>query len=360
MPYKEGKLWRGKVTRSGQRHTRVFQTKKDAIKWEAQKKEELRITEKTLQSGPDLLTFCSEYLIYSERYAPKTLQEKRSLVKRILSEFGKDLSVSFVTSTMIQSYLNKQSQERSRNASNKDRKNLMALFGYGVRFEHLSKNPVLKTEKLPHDRTIQYTPSTEDVLKLLAAAERKEKVFLYAYVFTGARRSEIFRWTWADDINFEKRTYRLGTRKTKDGSMQYESFPIPDELFLELEWWYKNRTIKSSPYVFTDDQDGPHYGRQYNARRRFMKGLCKRAGITPFGFHALRRFFASRLADDGKSTNTIRRMLRHKHVNTTERYIQNINDDLDGIADGILKLKRHEEGTEGLQKFIDDKAVNGI
>jgi len=73
-----------------------------------------------------------------------------------------------------------------------------------------------------------------------------------------------------------------------------------------------------------------------------MLGLCKRAGVQGFGFHALRRFFASRLADMGKSTNTIRRMLRHKNVSTTERYIQNINDDLAGVTDGLFE----EKGTE--------------
>jgi integrase len=160
------------------------------------------------------------------------------------------------------------------------------------------------------------------------AANRKERIFLDCYLQTGARRSEIFRWTWIDDINFEKREYRLGTRKTKDGSMEYEYFPMSDELYESLWWWWNNRTIKNSPYVFTDDQPGAHYGKPYSERRRFMKGLCERAGIREFGFHALRRFVVSVLADAGKSSNSIRRILRHKNVSTTERYIKNINNDL--------------------------------
>ena len=219
----------------------------------------------------------------------------------------------------------------------------MSLWNWGTKFCGFVGNPIQIIEKFPHTRLFQYTPPTKDVLKLLAAATRKERVFLYSYIYTGARRSEIYRWTWVDDINFEKRAYRLGTRKTKDGSMQYEWFPIPDELHDELWWWWNNRTIEDSPYVFTDDQEGPHYGKRYKERRRFMAGLCKRAGIKSFGFHALRRFFASRLADRGKSTNTIRRMLRHKNVSTTERYIQNINDDLHGVTNGILEDKRHED-----------------
>jgi integrase len=70
----------------------------------------------------------------------------------------------------------------------------------------------------------------------------------------------------------------------------------------------------------------PH--KPFSERRKFLAGLCKRAGIKSFGFHALRRFVASVLADSGKSTNTIRRILRHRNVSTTELYIQNINNDL--------------------------------
>jgi len=341
MPYKEGKKWRAKVTHQGQRYTALMNAKKDAVEWEAKKRKELK-SAKPLRQWLDLLTFCSRYLIYAERYSKKVHDEKRRLSKRILAEWGPDAPVQSISANMVQSYLMQQANARSANASNKDRKNLLALWNWGIRFLEVSQNPVARTDKLPHDRAAQYTPPTEDVLKLLAAATRKERVFLYSYVYTGARRSEIYRWTWLEDINFEKRAYRLGTRKTKDGSMVYEWFPMPYELYDELLWWWKNRAIKESPYVFTDDQPGPHFGKKYNERRRFMRGLCKRAGIRPFGFHALRRFFASRLADRGKSTNTIRRMLRHKNVSTTERYIQNINNDLNGVTNGILEEKRHE------------------
>ncbi len=62
-----------------------------------------------------------------------------------------------------------------------------------------------------------------------------------------------------------------------------------------------------------------------------MKGLCKRAGVKDFGFHALRRYVASVLADTHKvSAKTIQVILRHKSITTTEKYIHNINRDLRG------------------------------
>ncbi len=44
-------------------------------------------------------------------------------------------------------------------------------------------------------------------------------------------------------------------------------------------------------------QRGPYYAKPYTTHRRFIPGLCKRAGIKSFGFHALRRYVASILRE---------------------------------------------------------------
>jgi len=208
-----------------------------------------------------------------------------------------------------------------------------------------------------HNRSPQYTPPTEDVLRLLAVVTRQERVFLDCYLHTGARRSEIFRWTWADDINFEKRQVRLGSRKTRDGSMEYVWLPMNTDLYESLWWWWwNNRKFKSSPYVFVDDHRGPHYGQPYKTRNHFMGGLCKRAGIRPFGYHALRRYVASVLADTHKvSAKRIQLILRHKNLSTTERYIQNINEDLKGTLELLSTVRVPQNGTPKQEK---DQAAN--
>jgi integrase len=100
--------------------------------------------------------------------------------------------------------------------------------------------------------------------------------------------------------------------------MEYEWLPMSDELYDELWSWWKTRPIKDTPYVFVSTSNR-HYGKPFTTHRRFMKGLCERAGIKTFGFHALRRYVASCLADTHKgSAKTIQRILRHKNVTTTK------------------------------------------
>lgn len=114
----------------------------------------------------------------------------------------------------------------------------------------------------------------------------------------------------------------------------------------------KTRKFKDSPYVFVDDHRGPNYGKPYKVRRLFLKSLCKKAGVKPFGFHALRRYVASVLADTHKvSTKQIQRILRHKSLHTTERYIKNINQDLKETLN-LLSQKKYPKTIPEKQKGL--------
>ena len=347
MPSRDKKRnrWRGQVRYQGKPYRADFMTKKEAVAWEAEKRLELEKQPEPIQTGMDLLTFFNKYLDFSElRFTKKVFKEKKALCLRVGAAWG-NVSVEDISSEMVNDYLQNIARMSSANRHNKDRKNLLALWNWGVKIFDLQTNPVAKTCKLPHDRAPQYTPSTTDILKILQAAKPDERVFLKAYLHTGARRSEIFRLIW-EDINFERREIRLGTRKTKDGSMSYESLPMSDELYKELWWWFQNRPLKDSPYVFpsTSRRPGHHFGGQYVERRWFLKTLCKRAGVKEFGFHALRRYVASSLADTHKiSAKSIQRILRHKKLGTTEKYLESLHSDLRGIMNLLGTESTQEE-----------------
>jgi integrase len=85
--------------------------------------------------------------------------------------------------------------------------------------------------------------------------------------------------------------------------------------------------------------------------------FAKRAGIQSFSFHSLRRYIASMFAETHKvSAKTIHRILRHKSLQTTERYIQNLNHDLSGVM-SRLDVSQTGSTTESTTK---EKSELGI
>ena len=168
---------------------------------------------------------------------------------------------------------------------------------------------------------------------------------LKCYYYTFARRSEIFNLTW-DDVNFEKEWYRLWTRKRLHSDMQADYLPMPkgSDLYEALYWQWEHRD-KNSPYVFTN----PKTGQKYTTRRMLMKGFCKRAGVKPFGFKALRKFGPSILNDVHKvSKKKLQRLLRHKSQATTEIYLKNIDNDL-SQAVRLLEKKPTQKPTQSIK-----------
>jgi integrase len=81
------------------------------------------------------------------------------------------------------------------------------------------------------------------------------------------------------------------------------------------------------------DKNSKYYGKPFTTRRKYMGGLCKRAGIKLFGFHALRRFVASYLADTANiSSKGIQKFLLQKFLRIKELYTLKIENALREIV----------------------------
>jgi integrase len=64
----------------------------------------------------------------------------------------------------------------------------------------------------------------------------------------------------------------------------------------------------------------------YIDRKKFMKTLCKKAGVPYFRFHRIRHSGASIMDECKVATATIQKMLGHKKRETTEIYLHPIKD----------------------------------
>ena len=281
------------------------------------------------------------------RFVPTSYREKRSMFKRFFTEISSALPVANLKPGDVQTYIVKQKEVRSGYAANKDRKNLVAAWNWGMKYMNPplpGPNPGL-VERMPEVRHPRYVPSEEDFWKVVDVADGQDKVMLLAFLFLAARRKEIFRLTWSD-VDFGQKQVRLWTRKRADGSEEFDWLPMIAELRKELRWWWENRPIKDVETVFMCLEEGEnqkkHYGQPFRYRHHFMERLCEAAKVKPFGFHAIRHLTASILHRKGYELGAIKEILRHKSPSTTERYLRRIG--MERVREVLEDLSRSKKG----------------
>jgi hypothetical protein len=121
--------------KEGHQKDKVFLTKKEAKDWEAKMKrkpvkEWFETTDTTC-----LNNWAQAYLdVAKVRFSTKTYKEKISVFKRFFKVIDPAMSVSELKPANVLAYIIKQMEDRSGFAANKDRKNLVAAWNWGMKY----------------------------------------------------------------------------------------------------------------------------------------------------------------------------------------------------------------------------------
>jgi integrase len=203
---------------------------------------------------------------------------------------------------------------------------LKRIINFGVN-KGLCQGPNFKIE-MPTVHNLKTEDLTAEQLSSLMKAIDEDKNVQAANVmrmamFTGMRRSEIFRLRWTD-IDFDRGFIHI--RDSKGGPDQ--KIPLNEAARKVI----KNHPQSDSPLVFPGDG-----GRQKTVlNKRFIKRIKKRANL-PKGFrplHGLRHVYASMLASSGKvDMYTLQKLLTHKSPQMTQRYAHLRDETLRRAAD---------------------------
>lgn len=320
--WRDGKRkdWRYEVRIAGVRYTGSgYKTKTEALSAREERRKEIQ------KQGTKTVTAFSvvanTYLDYAQRrFAKKTYDYKTMVYRLFLAHCNGDMDITMITPHILHTYLNTRPSNYNYNAHRKD---LCALFSFA---RHQLKiqmvNPCWDLEKMPYTPARKTLMAEGDLLKLLMASDpTTERPLLLVLTLTLARIDEILRLTW-EDVNFEQKTVTLWTRKRKDGAYESDCLPMNQDLYDVL--WRQWQSREQDHWVFYNQKTGDRYHR----RPKMMPGLCKRAGLSiPYGFHSIRHFMATYLADRKKvSKKTVSTLLRHRSLGTTEIYIGSVDE----------------------------------
>lgn len=342
MPYKEGNGYRGVVKFNGQRCTAKRATKQAAKDWETEKRKLLRAIQNQTPTV-SLLKASTAYLQYCEKlkYNPITVSNKKKALRELLAVTGGNMPIENVEpGTILEQVILKQ---KTGALSNERRKHLRSFFEYCKVFQGLRQNPVVAIPEVPQDPPRQPVPTHTEIEKMRVASTRQDRNMIVFASETGGRKEEILRLTFGEDIDLLNSRVRFGNRKNKKRVMRYRWVPLSKEALQVLEDQRKIH-LPDSDYVFQQrEKKQPNYGGRFTARRRFMRGISKKAKVREMGFHSLRRYYASKLVEQGMDLKQIQVLLGHGSIATTDKYIFLLKEDIRVL----LEQDRGEEKPKG-------------
>jgi len=329
-----------------------FQTRPEALAWEARKRDELK---NPPPEEPIRLIFSQVSTMYLEdcqaRFQKNTWRQKAFVYRNFLTFINDNPEAESIAKQTFIEYLRFRKEQKDKAdrkaekhengvcAANRDLKELKALYNWSIRQELLLKNPCHNIESYPEQPKVKYVPPAEDINKVLLAADREDMDLILTLYHTAGRTSEVLNLTW-EDINFEQRWVRLWTRKRRGGELQEDKLAMTETLYGVLKRRWDNRD-KTTPYIFRNTDGTPY---TYTQKRDTMKKLCRKASVKTFGFHAIRHHVASILADSGKaSLSQIQKMLRHRRTTTTDNYIKTLDPQLRQVANVLDEQGKVQE-----------------
>jgi integrase len=253
----------------------------------------------------------------------KHFNENLTLIKQeLIPRWGRK---KIISRDDVESYLNEVAK-KSRRTANKRLRLVKALFGHGVKRGWLLKNPCTGIERFPVEKAKRYIPPEEDIRMVLELAECQDRWYLLTLAHTMGRMREVNRLKW-EDVDFQRGIVTLYTRKAKNSDLKPVRVPMNDDLRFVL-----HRVPRTSEYVFPN----PMTGKPYDHRDKFLKTLCRDAGVKEFTYHCLRHFGASKLDAMGAPISDIQSILGHGRATTTDNYLQSLRG---GTVQTIKKLE---------------------
>ena len=196
-----------------------------------------------------------------------------------------------------------------------------------------------KNEELPRPRKEKYIPdipSIEEVQGLIAQAKNpKERAFMLLLYSTGIRLGEALH---LEMRNIDAGQKRIRIEKGKGAKTRY--VPMTDMLLEELRSYYKD--YRPVQYLF----NGKEQGKIWNATRvqQFMKEAQKKAKISKrISPHILRHAFATHSLELGLDLVSLQKILGHKYIRTTVRYIHLNELPVASTANPIYQIKLPEK-----------------
>lgn len=266
-----------------------------------------------------------EYLEFEKKYSKHTLTAYQKDIDDF-ADFLKNNQVDHleaVTHPMVRQWLGKLSKDGLTNRSmNRKLSALRAFYKFLMKTGTISENPMLPQKSLKAAKKINPPFSEEEIEKVLDMVPFKEgfeglrdRLIILFFYATGIRKQELIELKLSD-IEPESRMIKV----TGKGNKQ-RLIPMLPFLEANLHTYLKERekVAKANiPFLFITKKGLKMYDvLVYRIINAYFSGVTSKSKKSP---HVLRHSFATHLLDRGADLNTIKDLLGHSSLSSTQVY----------------------------------------
>ena len=197
---------------------------------------------------------------------------------------------------------------------NRKTSSLKSYFNFLVRTGSISKSPLKGHKNLKTNGKL-VEPFTEkeldEIFKNFSnyGANERDKLVIELLYSTGIRREELIN-IKVSDINFENKLIKIKGKRNKERLV-----PILPSLQLSIEKYLLNNKSK---YLFSS-KDGDMISKStvYRIIKKYFRKVSTKVKLSP---HVLRHTFATHLLNNGADINSIKEILGHSSLSSTQIY----------------------------------------
>lgn len=269
----------------------------------------------------------SEYLLLEKNYSKHTVRAyKTDLIafKDFCVIHFEDDNIKDVHYNQIRSWIVELVNEEVNNRSiNRKISCLKTFYRYLQEIEEITINPLAKHKSLKVKKELQIPFSFTEVEKVLATIQGddfvsvRDKLIVDMLFTTGIRRIELINLKEGDVDYIVKRIKVLGKRNKE------RMVPLLEEVVKELEKYLKFKKEKGlkNEFLFVTSKGNKIYETLvYRVINSYFSMISAKVKCSP---HILRHTFATQLLNKGADLNSVKELLGHSSLASTQVYTHN-------------------------------------
>ena len=208
---------------------------------------------------------------------------------------------------------------------------LRSFYKWGIREGHINQSPVEHVRSLKTPKKVVMSVPREDLSALFSDADRfeddfvgsRDQLMLLLLYGLGLRKSELISLQPAD-FDWSRQTVRVIGKRNKE-----RQIPIPKSISSYFELYMKRRAqlapAKDPELLLTPKGKKLYPQLVYNRVLFYLKGTTTVVDKNP---HTLRHSYATHLLNAGVDINTVKELLGHESLSSTQVYTTSTFEEL--------------------------------